>query len=208
MARQRGIIEQERDIMVLARDIAARGRGILVGSAGDDRTRRIVLATLFPLLFILLFQAGCSIPRHIWQEDDVQVSEVNDPASAKRVLIASGESDFKESVIERVKAALEPEGVYIKVIGLGELEGQSVEDYDAVVLMNRCVAWGMDPHVDGFMKQQDSYDNIIVLTTSGDGGWLPDTTTRDFDAISAASKHALVDETAGEIVDRVLALLE
>jgi hypothetical protein len=58
------------------------------------------------------------------------------------------------------------------------------------------------------MKQQDSYDNIIVLTTSGDGGWLPDTTTRDFDAISAASKHALVDETAGEIVDRVLALLE
>jgi hypothetical protein len=169
---------------------------------------RIPLRIVFLLLLGILFHAGCSIPRHVWQEDDVEVSEVNDPASAKRVLVASGESDFKESVIARVRAALEDQGVYLNVIGLSELEAQSVESYDAVVLLNRCVAWGMDPRVDGFLKDLESYETTIVLTTSGDGNWLPDTRERSFDAISAASRSAHVDETAGEILSRVLALLE
>ena len=169
--------------------------------------RYLLLIVLF-LLFMIMFQAGCSIPRHIWHEDDIEVSEINDPASEKRVLIASGESDFKESVIARIEQALEDKGVYLHIIGLSELDGQSVEDYDAMVLINRCVAWGMDPDVDGFLKDLDNYDTVIVLTTSGDGNWLPDTTERDFDAISSASKRALVDETAGMILGRVLPLLE
>jgi hypothetical protein len=169
---------------------------------------RILLPVVFTVLGIVLLHAGCSVPRHIWREDDVKISEVNDPGSARRVLIASSESDFKESVISRIKAALETEGVYLNVTGLSELKGQSVKAYDAVVLINRCVAWGMDPHVDGFLKDLESYETIIVLTTSGDGNWLPDTGKRGFDAISAASKQALVDETAGEILRRVEALLE
>jgi hypothetical protein len=155
-----------------------------------------------------MLQSGCSIPRHIWQEDDVEISQTNDRASDKRVLIASGRSDFKESVIERVKAALEGEGVYVNVIGLSGLEGQSVEAYDAVVLLNRCVAWGMDPHVDGFLEALEDFDKIIVLTTSGDGNWLPDTRERSFDAISTASRPALVKETAGEILSRLRSLLD
>jgi len=173
----------------------------------DDLNRPLLLVVLL-LLFITLLQTGCSIPRHIWHEDDIEVSEVNDPAAAKRVLIASSQSDFKESVVARIEQALEDEGVYLYIIGLSELKGQSVEDYDAVVLINRCVAWGMDPDVDGFLKHLDSFENVIVLTTSGDGHWLPDTTKRNFDAISSASERALVDETADEILARVLPLLE
>jgi hypothetical protein len=170
--------------------------------------KRIRRQVSLALLGAFMLQSGCSIPRHIWQEDDVEISEVNDPASAKRVLVASGESEFKESVIARIKADLEDRDVYLNVIGLSELDGRSVEAYDAVVLLNRCVAWGMDPHVDGFLDDLDTYETVIVLTTSGDGDWLPDTRERSFDAISAASRRALVDETAGEILSRVHALLE
>ena len=113
---------------------------------------------LLPVILVWASQVlyGCSIPRHIWQEDDVAVSEVNDPGSSKRVLVASGESEFKEAVIARVRAGLEDRGVYINVIGLSELKGQSVDTYGAVVLLNRCVAWGMDPHVDDFLKDRDN----------------------------------------------------
>jgi hypothetical protein len=60
-------------------------------------------------------------------------------------------------------------------------------DYAAVVVINSCLAWGLDKDVSHFLDRQNTTANIILLTTSGDGLWLPDKRGRDFDAISGAS---------------------
>jgi hypothetical protein len=49
---------------------------------------------------------------------------------------------------------------------------------------------------------------MIVLTTSGDGDWLPKMEGRNFDAISSASKQANVDAVAGTIIAKVERLLQ
>jgi hypothetical protein len=159
------------------------------------------------ILCVCLLQTGCSIPRRIWRQDDIEPYEVNAPSREHKVLLASSKSDFKDAVISRIRQGLEGEDLYLKVIGLGDLEHEDATAYDAVIVINRCVAWGMDPDVDSFLERYDDHENMIVLTTSGDGDWLPDMKGRNFDAVSAASKQAQVDETAGEIISKVRLLL-
>jgi hypothetical protein len=160
------------------------------------------------LLLGLLCQAGCAVPRHIWKQDDIRAQTVNEPSSRLRVLVASGRSDFKQAVIGRLRERFEPRGVYMKLVGLSGLEGEEPSAYGAVVVMTGCVAWGMDPRADAFLKKYGERPNIVLLATSGGGDWLPDRKGKEYDAVSSASKQTRVTEMAEEIGDKVDALLE
>ena len=54
-----------------------------------------------------------------------------------------------------------------------------------------------------FLDREKTATNIIVLTTSGKGAWLPDKGGRDFDAISAASKTTSVDTVARDVMVKI-----
>jgi hypothetical protein len=167
------------------------------------------VASLFVVVLCLsLLHMSCSVPRRIWRQDDIEPYESGGGSADRSVLIASSTSDFKEALVARIRASLEDDRTYLKVIGLGELEDVDADQYDALVIINRCVAWGLDTNADSFLDRHEDYDNIVVLTTSGDGGWLPAKKGRAFDAVSAASDRAMLDETAGEVVERVQGLLD
>jgi hypothetical protein len=159
------------------------------------------------LALVFACQSGCAIPRHIWKQDDIVAGAINEPSSSDRVFIASGESEFKRAVIEHLEDRLTPQGVYIKFAGLSALEKVRADDYDAVVIMTSCVAWGIDPRAAGFLKRHEGANNIIVLATSGAGDWLPDTKGKGYDAVASASKQTRVEEVADEIGTKVEALL-
>ena len=160
------------------------------------------------LALVLAWQSGCAIPRHIWKQDDIATATLNDASSDDRVLIASGKSDFKQAVIERLKDRYTEGSIFVRFVGLSSLRDEQANDYDAVVIMTSCVAWGIDPRAQDFLKRYKDADNVIVLVTSGDGGWLPDTKGKLYDAISSASKQTRVAEVADEIAAKVDALLE
>ena len=95
-----------------------------------------------------------------------------------------------------MKEAFKERPIYIKIIGLGELENEDAKQYNTVVMLNKCMAWQMDRKVIEFLKRYEDHGNMIVLTTSGDGDWLPKMEGRNFDAISSASEQANIDEVA------------
>ena len=107
-----------------------------------------------------------------------------------------------------VKEAFRNEQVYMKFIGIDQLQKEKGEDYSAVVLISTCIAWKIDRHVNGFLDDHQNQSNMIVLTTSGDGDWLPRKDGRNFDAISSASKDDTTSEVAETIVSKVRLLLE
>jgi len=49
---------------------------------------------------------------------------------------------------------------------------------------------------------------MIVLTTSGDGDWLPKMEGRNFDAISSASEQANIEKVAGQIIEKINSLVK
>ena len=165
---------------------------------------------LFGMLFLALIvvQVNCAVPRLFWPQDNISSNELNESTLSKKVLVAAHSSKFKDAVVFRIEEALAPEPVYMKFIGIDELEEEDGAGYTAVILINTCVAWGMDRHVEGFLNRHEDQGHMVVLTTSGDGDWLPDMKGRDFDAVSSASEENWADTVAREIVGKTRLLLE
>jgi len=152
---------------------------------------------------------GCSLPHRVVGQDDITAREWNDPSLERRVLIASRSSEFKDEVVERVEGALRQEaGVYVKVVGVDNLAGEDASRYRAVVLVNTCMAWKMDPKIEAFLEKQPRTDRIIVLTTSNTGEWKPGDDEMAYDAVTSASEAYDPGAVADGIVDRVKRLLE
>lgn len=165
-------------------------------------------ALCFVILMATLFQMQCSVPHRVLPHKDIQPSELHEPTLDKKVLVAARSSEFKQAIVEKIKEAFQEKSVYVKFIGLGEIKQEQAEQFNAVVLINTCMSWDMDRNVHGFLKQYKDYRNMIIVTTSGGGDWLPKKKGRNFDAISCASKKATVDELANQIIDKINALIE
>lgn len=162
----------------------------------------------FIILLVSLFQIYCSVPHRVLPQKDIPANELNEPTLGKKVLVASRYSEFKAAIIENLKETFKDQAVYIKFIGLRELEKEDAKQYDALVMLNKCMAWQMDRKVIGFLKRYKDQGKMIVLTTSGDGNWLPKMEGRNFDAISSASEPANVDEVANKITEKINSLVE
>jgi hypothetical protein len=167
--------------------------------------RNLLIVGLVGLGLVL---PGCVVPRLIWPQSDIRPSEINAPTAGKNVLVASRKSEFKDAVVARIGEAFRNKPVHIKFIGLDDLDKEDAGRYDALVLMDTCIAWGLDRKVDAFLGRNKDAHNIIVLTTSGDGKWVPKKDGRSFDAIASASEKASVAKIADSIVAKVEALLD
>ena len=165
---------------------------------------------LFCFLFVSagMMQFGCSAPHLFWPQKDIKSFELKASSLEKRVLVASRSSEFKDAIVDRIRDAFKDEPVYLKFIGIDQLNEEDGTDYAALVLINTTMSWGMDLDVKAFLNRHQDHKHMIVLTTSGDGGWSPKLKGRNFDAISSASKKANVDEVAGTITTKVQRLLQ
>src|SRR5512143_4031194 len=61
--------------------------------------------------------------------------EVNSPAAASKVLIATQGSEFKDSIVAGVIAHLQERGVYVKVVDVSALPAVREADWNAIVLI-------------------------------------------------------------------------
>jgi hypothetical protein len=166
------------------------------------------LALLLPLAAAAAFETGCSVGRRLVPQSDIEPYEIGEKDFEKKVLVASRDSDFKIEVARRIGASLDSEGIYVKFIGLDQIDDADVSVYGAIVLMTTCISWGMDPATQSFLEKHGELSNIIVLITSGGGDWKPDMKDGRFDAITSASVIEDAARVAGEILARIRALLE
>ena len=168
--------------------------------------RKLIVGCCWVALLFLL--AGCAAPQRFWPQEDIIGSETTAPDSSQIVLIASRSSDFKKRLVAKLHEQLAAVGLAQKTIGIEELAQVDATDYAAVVVINTCLAWGLDHEVQTFLDRQETNENIIVLTTSGNGAWLPDKGEKDFDAISAASEMTSVDTVTRNIMASIQSRLQ
>lgn len=156
------------------------------------------------LIVIATSQINCfSIPHLLLPKKDMQEKETGIIKYTKKILIGSRKSQFKDAVVSKVVEHFNNDSVYIKTAGLKRIKKESVKQYDVVILVNTCMAWGMDFKVKRFLRKYKNHPHIIVLTTSVDGKWMPKKRGRKFDAICSASGKNLVDKIAEDITGKI-----
>jgi len=157
---------------------------------------------------VMLLLAGCAVPRTLWPQKDLPRAELPGTLEGYVVLVASRSSDFKEALVAELGEALGSAGVTQVTVGVDDLKEIDAADYDAIVVISKCIASGLDPKVRSFLDRQNEQTNIIAVTTSGDGGWLPNMEDREFDALSSASRMTDVDALAEDVLAKVNACLQ
>ncbi len=159
----------------------------------------LVKTGMFLVLFLII-QMGCSMPGKVWPQKDIELFQVNDPSTKTRVLVASRESGFKSALVKRIRGYYEGRPVYVKCTGIDALSRENAGDYSCIVLVSTCIARGLDPEVLNYIEANPYYYEFIVLTTSGNGAWMPEIKHEEVDTVSSASVMADVDEKALEAV--------
>jgi hypothetical protein len=169
--------------------------------------RKTISSFSILLIAMTAMQMECSVPRRIWPQKDIAADELLGTKNG-RVLVAARSSEFKIAVIAKLRDELKKDSVTVKLVGIDGLQDEKVKDYSAVVILNTCLAWGMDRKVGGFLDDNPDQKHVIILTTSGDGKWMPDMKDQTFDAVATASKEDKTDEVAGILVSKIRALLK
>jgi hypothetical protein len=153
---------------------------------------------------ILLLLSGCALPRILWPQKDLPPSETIGVRGGHVVLVASRSSDFKIALVKKLNEAVISAGLAEKTVGVGDLKKIDTSEYDAIVVISTCLGWGLDQDVQTFLNTQKKHANIILVTTSGSGDWLPSQEDRrDVDAISSASKLTTVDAIVRDVMARI-----
>ena len=157
---------------------------------------------------LLIYLSGCAVPRVLWPQKDLPHTESLGKPGGPIVLMASRDSEFKRALVREIGDALVSKGINQRTIGVDDLNGIESSDYDVVVVISSCIAWGLEKDVQVFLKRQENNSHIILVATSGDGGWLPNTLDKDVDAISSASTLTTVNAVARNVMTQISSRLQ
>jgi hypothetical protein len=111
-------------------------------------------------------------------------------AGNRKVLIAMQSGQFKDSVIVVVKRTLERDSYCVKVIPLGSLGDEVMENYSAAIIVNTCHGGRVGGKASKFVKKLSSREKrrvVLLTTTGGDGSKLKDP---GVDCVTSASRLA------------------
>lgn len=159
-------------------------------------------------LILLLWISSCTLPQYIWPQEDIDTEEINQFTLEKKILIASRNSEFKNAILQRIKDTFQDQDVYIKIVGINNLEDEEPNKYSATVILNAAMGWKIDKNVESFLVKYGNLSSIIVLTTSNGGDILPSMEGRNIDAISTASVIDKTDQIANTIINKLTSILE
>lgn len=128
--------------------------------------------------------------------------------SAAQILIAAEKSEFKDAVVEKITKDAEEKELSAKVIELKQLPDESVDAYEAVVIVNTVWAWRLRGDAKKFLKDltEEQRGKVILVSTAADESW--ETKQEGVHAITSASKMNNVDKVSGFVVEKLAEMLE
>jgi len=161
-------------------------------------TLRITRKLLIVIIFISFI--GCTLKA-------VDTEEAGNRDTDKNwVLIATQSSKYKRTIVSEIKDILKKNNCYVKVVDVRNLNDISALEYNAVVILNRCMAGRPDPRVESFIDTTQQKDKVILLTTGQLDSWKPD--SKEVDAMTSASTMSESTKIARTIAGKVLMLLD
>ena len=123
-----------------------------------------------------------------------------------KVLIATQKSEFKRTIVSEIRDNLGDNVFYVKVVDVKWLPNESTDDFNAIVILNRCMAGRPDPRVESFVDDMPDKKKLILLTTGRLDSWKPDSS--EIDAVSSASTMSETTPLARSIADKVINIIE
>jgi hypothetical protein len=131
------------------------------------------------LIIFKLSLLGCTM-------GTVDTIESGDRATRKSwILIATQKSNFKQAVVQEIRDTLENNSCYLKVIDVKRLPYETTAGYNAIIILNKCMAGRPDPRVESFVDNVPEKEKIIILTTGRLDSWKPESPR--VDAMTSAS---------------------
>jgi flagellar biosynthesis regulator FlaF len=138
--------------------------------------------------FILSVVTACAVPQRYWPQEDIEAAEYGSKQADKTILVAATETEFKNQLISELKNNLDSTEYYLHFTGLENLQKTNTGEYDKIIIISTCLSWGLEHVVQEFLDQAREKEKIILISTSGDGNWVPKKYAREMDAIATASK--------------------
>jgi len=130
---------------------------------------------------------------------------INESAKT-RVLIATQNGIFKDSVMRMVIAALSDDSVCVKVLPLGGSRTRW-RKLPGIIIGNTVGLFGMSGTAKGFVRKCTDRERkkIVLFTTAFGNKWRP----KDLkvDCVTAASEMKDVPDVAGSIINKIRAVL-
>ncbi|HEX5168830.1 MAG TPA: hypothetical protein VFW11_06635 [Cyclobacteriaceae bacterium] len=152
---------------------------------------------ILALLFTVWYRATFSME----MAKEFEVNEAVD--MQQRVLIATQGSEFKNAVVHGLVENLKDRPVYIKVIDISHLKAVHANEWAVIVIIHTWEYQKPPAPVKEFADQVQSNENIVMLATSGDGGFK----LEGFDAISSASKQSEVNTEVKTLLAKIERIL-
>ena len=157
---------------------------------------------LKPFLIWLFFVDG------IFSQDSLTVDNSERGVSEKelKLLIANRESEFKNAVAKKVKQEIEKAEVTVELINIKLIKKKSIDEFDAVIIINEVRAWHLNRHTKSFLRKlNDSQREKVIMVSTAATDWKAK--QKDIDAVTVASEVGNVNSVAKDIVKKVLTFL-
>lgn len=143
--------------------------------------RTAILWGILILIFGLIIYGSWYKNRYSMEK--VNGFEINDLSMNKHLLIATQGSEYKDRIVSEITRIYDDRSIYIKVIDISELDQVDNSQWKAILIMHTWEVWKPPTAISDYFSQLQNTDNIVVLTTSGDGDYKMD----GLDAITGAS---------------------
>ena len=153
-----------------------------------------------PIFFAVMLAAT------IFASEPVNDNCINESGKT-RVLIATQNGIFKDSVMRTVIAALSDDSVCVKVLPLGRLKDEVAENYQGIIIGNTVGLFGMSGTAKDFIRKWTDRERkrIVLFTTAFGKTWRPK--DLNVDCVTAASEMKDAPDVAGSIINKIRAVL-
>lgn len=146
------------------------------------------------ILLLVIFFAGYVIK---FYPRPAEPFEVNSSALEQKLLIATHSSEFKNALVSRIVEEYKDQDFYIKVIDVSALEETRDENWWGTVIINASMMNKLNSGINDYLQEQDSSANIVLVTTSGGGDFIPP--DLQVDGITTASKLSAIEQVMRHI---------
>ncbi len=130
------------------------------------------------IVFLFLFIVSCT--RNVTETQFITEN------TKFNLIIAGDSTDFKDRIRKKIITRYRKHG-NIDVVNLNKLKNIRPEDYDVILIMDTCIAWGdFNWSMKRFLKKLKERDRVVLFMTAANPNW--EYTYRDVDAITSASR--------------------
>ncbi|MBR9758384.1 MAG: hypothetical protein GYB39_09875 [Algicola sp.] len=161
------------------------------------------------VLFIVVAVLGTGVLMFVWYKNThamakVEAFQVNAPAQASKLLIATQGSTFKNAITAHVVAHYKQNAVFISVIDVSALPQIAAEDFEAILVVYAWEYQKPPTAVKTFLNRSAAFKNkMVILTTSGDGS----SKMEGIDALTGESRLENSTTVSRLIIEKLAPLL-